>query len=430
MTQSRVYEKPIHHRRRFIQQISAGLALAVAHPVISEANTKYNNPLEFLKKLPPDEKYWEMVKQQFAVPSNLMMVNSANLCPSPYFVIEKVIQHSKNLAKDVSFQNRAKFKENRKKTIEMLASYLGVQKEEVGITRNTSESNNIVVNGFDFGKGDEIIIWDQNHPTNNLAWKQKAKRHGFTVKTIKLPSTPQNKEELISPFSRAITPKTRLIAFSHISNVSGIALPVKEICSLAKEKGIYTLIDGAQAFGFLDLNITDIGCDFYSGSAHKWLMGALENGILYVKKDVMESIWPSIVGAGWTEEYQSTDEKFCVLGQRNNATTASLIDIIEFHQTIGKKNVENRVRELNAYLKKQISKKLPQATFVTPQSSDLSGGIVIFKLPGKEPAEVYQKLYENYGIAGAPTGGIRLSPNIHNTLKDMDRIVEALVVLA
>ena len=159
-------------------------------------------------------------------------------------------------------------------------------------------------------------------------------------------------------------------------------------------------------------------------------MGALENGILYVKKDVMESIWPSIVGAGWTEEHQSIDEKLCVLGQRNNATTASLIDIIEFHQTIGKKNVENRVRELHAYLKEQISKKLPQAIFTTPHSSDLSGGIVIFKLPGKEPDEVYQKLYENYGIAGAPTGGIRLSPNIHNTLKDMDRIVEALVVLA
>ena len=419
-------------RRKFLKQLCAGYTATMTYPAwgISPINHSVTLPSAGLLKEGKnalDEKYWEMVKQQFTVPPDLVMVNAANLCPSPYFINEQVIADTKNLATDVSFQNREKFNKKRKESLALLVQFLGVDNEEIGITRNTTESNNIVVNGLDFGPGDEIIIWEQNHPTNGLAWKQRAQRYGFTVKEISLPSSPQSVDDLITPFAAAITSKTKMITFSHISNVSGIALPAREICQMAKAKGILTLVDGAQSLGFMDLNLQDMGCDFYTSSTHKWLMGPMENGVLYVNKPQMEKLWPTIIGAGWNAKYQTVDEKICVLGQRNDPGTAALPNILEFHQTIGKKNIENRVRQLCTYLKEQIQTHLPQVTFITPLSPELSGGVIIISITGKSPGEYFQLLYEEHGIACAPTGGIRFSPHIYNTLQDMDRIVAALV---
>ncbi len=424
-----------NHRRTFLRQFGAGItALAVPNIFLNgKANTiPPINKIPFLELSQDfqDESYWEMVKKQFIIAPGKIMVNAANLCPSPHFVNERVANYSQDLASDVSFQNRGKFGKERGRVIKRMAKFLNVDSLEIGITRNTSESNNIVVNGLDFGAEDEILIWDQNHPTNNIAWEQRARRYGFVVKKISVPSAPESKADLVKAFKDQMSPRTRLIAFSHISNVSGIALPAKEICQMAREQNVLTLVDGAQSFGFLNLDLRAMGCDFYSSSTHKWLMGPMENGILYARKAVMDKLWPNIIAAGWKEDHQSLDEKVCVLGQRNTPSTPAIIDIIDFHETVGTPNIEARVRYLNAYLKEQIRKKLPNATFVTPLASELSGGITIFRLPGKEPRMIFQKLYENYGIAGAPTGGIRLSPHIYCTSKDMDRIVEALVALA
>lgn len=421
-------------RRKFLKLLSAGCAASIAYPVLGNpalnittqrSTSSLSTPLYL-----PDEKYWESVKKQFAVPANMVMVNAANLCPSPSRVNEQVLSSLNNLEKDVSFQNRAKFEEKRKEAIELLAKYLNVTKEEIGITRNTTEGNNIIVNGLDLKPGDEIVIWEQNHPTNGIAWEQRAKRYGFSVKKIAVPASPKSTDELIAPFAKAITPRTKLIAFSHISNSSGIALPAQEICQLAKEKKILTLVDGAQSFGSMDLNLKEMGCDFYTGSTHKWLMGPIENGVLYVNKEQLGKVWPNMVSAGWKEGSQSVDDKLCVLGQRNDLTVSALPAILEFHQTVGKKHIETRVRQLSSYLKEQMKAKVPQASFVTPMAQELSGGIVIFTIPGRNSADLYQKLYENHGIAGAPTGGIRLSPHIYNTLQDMDKIIAALASLA
>ena len=398
-------------------------------PALGGLETKRQPALPDRKEV-ADEQYWEMVKKQFAVPSNLIMMNAANLCPAPYLINEQVQSTLKGLSQDVSFQYRSQFAEKRKKSIQLLADYVGVSKEEIGITRNTSESNNIIVNGLDLKPGDEVIVWDQNHPTNNIAWENRAKRYGFVVKKIVVPANPQTVDDLIAPFAKAITLKTKLIGFSHISNVSGIALPAKAICQMAKEKKILTLLDGAQSFGMIDLNLKDIGCDFYSGSTHKWLMGPLENGILYISKGNNDRIWPNIISAGWKDGSLSVDEKYCVLGQRNDSTIAGLPETLEFNRGIGKKNIEDRVMQLTAYLKEQIQKKLPQAVFITPLSPALSAGVVVINFPEKKSTEVFQKLYESHGIACASTIGIRMSPHIYNSMGDIDKVVQALSILA
>ncbi|PHN08658.1 aminotransferase class V-fold PLP-dependent enzyme [Flavilitoribacter nigricans] len=419
-------------RRNFLKKIGAGLTASVATPLLARVPDAPipNSELLLSPISSPDEAYWEMVKKQFVIPEGRIMVNAANLCPSPHFVNERVAALARDLAGDVSFQSRAKLGVGRTEAMEQLAGYLNVPLKTIGITRNTSESNNIVVNGLDFQSRDEVLIWEQNHPTNHIAWQQRARRYGFRVKIFKLPADPANPEELLNTIAAAIGPQTRLIAFSHISNVSGLALPAKAICQLARERNIMSLVDGAQSFGFIDLDLQDMGCDFYTGSTHKWLMGPMENGVLYVREERMDQIWPNIIAAGWSEDHQTLDEKVCVLGQRNTPSTPAIADILSFHQTIGKANIEKRVRELNTYLKGQLREKLPQTEFVTPLAPELSGGVTIISLPGQDSRELFSQLYEQYGIAAAPTGGVRLCPHIYCTLEDVDKVVQALVELS
>lgn len=376
-----------------------------------------------------DESYWENLKKQFSVPNDYVMMNAANLCPSPALVQDKVQELTKALNKDVSFQYRALFSNIRKKSVTLLAQFMGADDSEVGITRNTSESNCMIVHGLDLKPGDEVIIWDQNHPSNNDVWLSQAKRVGFIVKKISVPADPKSVQDLLQPFTTAITSNTKLIAFSHLSNVSGLALPAKEICQMAKARGIMTLVDGAQSFGSMNINLHDMECSFYTASTHKWLMGPFENGLLYIQKDYFNRIWPAVIGGGW-KEATTVDQQLCVLGQRNDPSPAALPEILAFHEAIGRKNIESRIVELNTYLKQEIKSKIPKAIFVTPASPQFSGGIVIFNLPGKEIHEINDRLYHKYKIAAAPSGGIRLSPHIYNTRKDVDYVVKAIGELA
>lgn len=408
-----------NHRRKFVKQLLATSLTGLALPSMAGINE--------LK--PPtsadDESYWENLKKQFTVPADRIMMNAANLCPSPSIVQERVRELTAALNQDVSFQYRALFSTIRKKSVSLLSAFVGADESEIGITRNTSESNCMIVHGLDLKPGDEIIIWEQNHPSNNEVWMSQAKRLGFIVKKINVPVQPASVGDLLEPFIQAITPNTRLIAFSHISNLSGLALPAKEICQMARARGIMTLVDGAQSFGFTNLDVHDMGCTFYTASTHKWLMGPFENGILYIHKDYFSRIWPSVIGGGW-KEAAGVDQQLCVLGQRNDPSPAALPEILAFHETIGRKNVEDRIVQLNTYLKQQVKSQVPQATFVTPMAPQYSGGIVIFNLPGKQVHEVTDKLYQSYHIAAAPAGGIRLSPHIYNTLKDIDYTVKAI----
>jgi selenocysteine lyase/cysteine desulfurase len=408
-------------RRSFIH-ISAGSLAALTLPAFASSRETLLSP-----GVTPDEKYWAEVKSRFPVPAGRMMFNAANLCPSPSVIHEKVLSYQKGLSADVSMQYRAVFGERRKKSIELLAKFIRAEAAEVGITRNTSESNCTLVHGLDLNPGDEVILWDQNHPSNKEVWQKQAARTGIVIKLVSVPSNPSSPAELLSAFSSAFSSKTRVIAFSHISNTSGIALPAKQLCELARSKGVLSLVDGAQTLGFHDVDVKDLGCDFYTASTHKWLMGPLENGVLYMRKEHIEKVWPNIIGGGWHDGTSTVDDKICFLGQRNDPPTAALPEIIGFHETIGRENINKRVTALNTMLKEQIKQRIPNALFVTPISPAMSGGIVIITIPGAEAKTVVQKLYDNHGVAVATTGGVRMSPHIYNTADDISRVVDALV---
>jgi selenocysteine lyase/cysteine desulfurase len=381
----------------------------------------------------PGEEFWELVRAQFPLRPGLTYMNAANLCPSPFVVSDAVTTYTRDIDADPSFQNRAKFSSLHERVIESLAAHIGASPDEVVVTRNTSESNNSVLNGLTLGRGDEVVIWDQNHPTNNVAWDVRAQRYGFTVTRVTTPARPQSRDDLLQPFVAAMTPRTRVLAVTHISSVSGMALPVGPLCAAARERNILSLVDGAQAFGFLDLDLHAMGCDFYTASAHKWFMGPKEAGLLYVRRELAPRIWPTVVGVGWDGAKDRGARRFSTLGQRDDAALVAVGAATAFHQRIGAAVIESRVRELAALLKRELAARVSGLQMHTPADPALSGGVVIFGVSGIEPRPGYDALYQKHNVAGATSGGsfpgIRLCPHVYTTRAEMARVAQAVAEL-
>jgi isopenicillin-N epimerase len=426
-------------RRHFMKTILGGAAAATILP--SALLSKHEGFFESLKKEAirlsagdtGGEEFWKLVKENFSVRKDLIMLNAANLCPSPYAVQQRVFELTRNIDADPSSHNRKKFANLREAARRALAEYLGANPEEIAIVRNTSEGNNMVINGLTFKPGDEVIIWDENHPTANIAWDVRAERYGFNVKRVKTPEVFESDEELMKPFFEAVTEQTRLMCFSHVSNISGIALPAEKMCLMAQKKGVLSHIDGAQTFGSHDVNLTAIGCDFYTGSSHKWFCGPKEVGILYVRRERIAHLWPTIVGVGYPTVVDKGALKFETLGQRDNSRIAAMGNTVEFHNMIGKERIEARIRFLAAALKTRLIERVPGITFRTPLDPELSGGVVVFDVAGVDLSEALDILYHEHNLGcavfGGDSGGIRLCPHIYNTVEDIDRAVEAVAHL-
>jgi selenocysteine lyase/cysteine desulfurase len=366
------------------------------------------------------------VKSHFPLRDDLIIMNAANLCPAPYPVTETVARLTRSIDGDASFQNRAQFTALQETARAALARFAGADADEIAIIRNTSEGNNMVVNGLDLGPGDDVLLWDENHPTNATAWDVKAQRDGCTVHRVSTPPAPNDANELIGPFERAMTPRTRVVAFSHVSNVSGIRLPAREICELARSRGARTLVDGAQSFGAIPIDLHAMGCDFFTASSHKWFLGPKEAGVLYVRRAAIDGLWASNVGVGWSRALEHGAQKFDNLGQRDDATVAAMGTTTEYHETLGPSRIRERIVALVSALRDRLSDAVPGIRFNPDVPGELSAGVLIFVLPRGDVATNYERLYREHAIALAPRGeGIRLSPHIYNTMEDVGRVVEA-----
>lgn len=379
-----------------------------------------------------EEAYWEQVKNQFPIRPGLIIMNAANLCPTHYGVLEHVLGLTRDLDGDVSFQNRAKFADAKREARARLAGYVGADPDEIAIVRNTSEGNSIIINGLDLGPGDEVVIWEENHATCNVAWDVRAERQGFSVRKVPTPDKGSTPEDLRRHFVDALSTRTRVFAVSHVSNVSGIGLPMKALCQECRERDILTLVDGAQTFGALSLDLHDMACDFFTGSFHKWPMGPKEAGLLYVRRGLAGSVWPSVVAFGYEDAVARGAEKFESFGQRNDPTIAALAPAVDFHETIGRERVEARLRVLFEHLRAGVAD-IPGASILTPADPAASAAILVFNLPGIDGRTAFETLQREYRVAVTRAGivdGLRVSPHIYNTLEDVDLVLEALREMA
>jgi isopenicillin-N epimerase len=415
-------------RRSFFRTIPALAALPASWTAFSTA----------LKAAPtaPDannENYWSLVKRQFPLEENLIYLNAANVCPASRPVLDRHAEFMRDFQSNPSFQNRAKYDPLRERLREKIAGMLRVSADEIAITRNTSEGTNTVVEGVDLKPGDEVIIYDHNHPSNSDSWKMRAKREGFTVNVLPVRVPAASKDELISQAEKAITPRTKLIAVTHVTSTTGIMYPAREIAAIARRRGIWMHLDGAQSFGALDVNLKEIGCDTFSTSAHKWLMGPLENGVLFVRADRIAQVWPAIVTAGWSDHLKGA-RKLEVYGQRDDPRIVALESAIDFASLIGPAAVEARMRSLSGYMKRQLSE-VGGVKLKTNLEPELSGGVIKCDINRVPTKQAYDSLWDHHRISIAMTAsgdsqGLRFSPHIYNSREEIDRAVAAVKALA
>ena len=372
-----------------------------------------------------DDMYWELVRGKFIFPETAIPMNSANLCPSFQAVADKVAELTRVVDFDVSLNNRAQFNDRLRTSREKVAQQIGADPEEIALVRNTSEANSVITNGIDFKPGDEIVVWEQNHVTNNEAWDIRAKRFGLKVVRVSVPRQPESDEQIVELFAQACNDRTKVLSFTECSNVSGLKLPAKKLAAMAHERSVHCHVDGAQSWGASVLNLHDMGCDSFSASAHKWFMGPKEVGILYVRSGRAPEIWPNTIG--YTGEIKVELDlqnalKFETLGQRDDAAIAALADTADIHTQIGPERVQARVSDLASQLKQGL--KELGATLVTPENPAMSGGVVVIGVPQQNQKTVVDTMYSKFGIAASSSGGLRLCPHVYNTQVHINRALE------
>jgi isopenicillin-N epimerase len=412
-------------RRRFVEKLGAGSVAALLAP-------RLESPAQ-PGPLPPaaatgNEDFWRSVREQFLMPADLGVMNAANLCPSPIPVVEALIHNTKDIDRDPSFPNRVKMTEGKETTRRLLAEFLRVTPEEIIITRNTSEANNLVSSGIDLKAGDEVVLFSDNHPSNLEAWKSKAKRLGYTVKIVEQVNPHPGDDYYVEAFKRQLTDRTKVLGLTHLTSTVGDLFPVRELCRLARERGVLTLVDGAQTLGLIDLDLSDMQPDFYTGSGHKWPCGPKEVGVLYINKTVQNRIWPSIVSA--FPGAVGISKTFECFGQRDEPAIIAFGEALRFQMKIGKRGIQTRAQELTQALIAGLGR-IEGVKLWTSPDPHRSLALVSFQPGNLDIPKLAAALYEKDRIAGAPRlgadrGGLRFSPHFYNLHTEVERALAAI----
>ncbi|MEM9704939.1 MAG: aminotransferase class V-fold PLP-dependent enzyme [Pseudomonadota bacterium] len=376
------------------------------------------------------EALWQAVRAQYDQSSGIGHFNAANMTPPCNAARQALNAATADIDADPSFENRGKYAARHELTRERLAALINAAPEEIALTRNTSEGNNLIVRGLALSKGDEVVLWGNNHRSNKLSWQVRAERDGFTIKDVKTPASPESDEDMIAPFRAAITDRTQLVSFSHVANNTGAKLPAAKICKLAADAGALSLIDGAQTVGSLAVDVKALGCDFLTTSGQKWLTGVREAGMAFIRADRQSLLSPLIVSYPLARSDVGA-RAFEQLGQRDDGAVAALGEAAALHLAIGPKRVEARVAAFTTLLVDEIKARNERAQFVTPSEPGYRHGVVITKLSKGESRAAQADAYQNYRISGAPyPGAFRLCPHIFHTQADIARAASAVAAWA
>jgi selenocysteine lyase/cysteine desulfurase len=363
----------------------------------------------------------------FGFADDRVPMNAANLCPMPVVVSQAVERYGRELDKDMSHVSRGRIESLKEDARSRLALQLGVSADELAIVRNTSEANNIIVQGLPLEASDEVLLWDQNHPSNGVAWDVQAARLGCTVRRLSVPAGVRSIDEVVDLFVEATTANTKVVSFTHISNVTGFRLPAGEICAALRRRGdMHIHVDGAQTWGICAVDLRKLDCDSFSASAHKWFMGPREVGVLYVREPHIERIWPNVVSVPWggdTAPSVAGARKFETFGQRDDAAIAALGDAVAFHESHTPLSIERRASALAERLREGlVDLDLP---FVSSPVPDFYSNVIILSAPRENGSALVDRILRAHGIIVAAVGGLRLTPHVYNTEEHIDRAIAA-----
>jgi isopenicillin-N epimerase len=326
-----------------------------------------------------------------------------------------------------------------------VGAFCGCEGDEVLFTRGAGEALGVVANGLDLAAGDEIVTTTLEHPTALSPWLVLARRHGIAVKQIALPSPMTGPEQALGLFAGAVTERTKVLCFSHVQYADGALLPVKDLCQFAKQRNLITVVDGAQALGQIDLNLHELGCDFYAASFHKWLGGSHGSGMLYVRREMLDRLWPttprgldasppiafpsqSIANEGTAAALHKFGNTVPTLWPALRGTEAAM----DFQQHINRARIEARVRELAIYARLRLQQ-LPGVEMLSPSRPGLWAGLLTMRFPGRSTQDLASTLLRNQRIyvgalawPGSEEGALRASFHVFNTHEEVERLFEGL----
>jgi isopenicillin-N epimerase len=374
-----------------------------------------------------EEAYWAELRKQFVIPADEVYLNNGTVGSSPAPVLRAIFDGYNETEKmaqsdpeDYPIWGYAAWNEFR----DPLAAFVGCKRDEIALVRNATEANSYIANGVDLKAGDEVLMTDQEHPGGEHPFNLRAKRYGIVVKKVTLPKPVPNAAAVLNLFSDAITPRTRVLFFSHITTVTGVVLPAKELCALARSKGILSAVDGAHVAGMMSLNLQDLGCDMYSSSPHKWLQATKGSGFLFVRDEVIDRVWNTIATEGW-DDTKIRAERFQRIGSSNVPALWGLRASIKLANDIGMERIEKRHRKMADYLLGEMVKRGAES-WTSPDAA-LRCAIATVNVPGVQRTELEKWLWQTkkIRIRGGDPSKLRLSTPYYLLHKDVDRFLAA-----
>ena len=406
-------------KRDFLKYLSLGVITPTS---LLNANPNLQNG--------PDD-FWATIRSKYKIKPDYINLENGYYCFIPNDILEKYQKHIDYVNREGSYYMRKKLYDDKIAVRKSLASLVGCDFEEIIITRNTTESLDTIIAGYDWKPGDEAVMAEQDYGAMLDMFKLQAKRFGMTNKIVSIPNHPSSDEEIVKIYENAITPKTKLLMVCHMINITGHILPIKKICEMAHRHGVDVMVDGAHAIGHFEFKISDLDCDYYGSSLHKWLSVPLGAGLLYVRKEKIARVWQLFGDMG------HADDKITKLnhtGTQPIATELTIPDSIDFYKMIGGENKENRLRYLKDYWVNNV-KDIPNVLINTPYEKERSCGIANVGIPSIKPAELSKTLFEKYqiftvAIDYANVHGCRITPNIYTTTEELDKFIIAIKEIA
>lgn len=428
----------LRNRRSFLQQLAlAGGAFSASNLFARTHAADWSEATARIAHFSPkqaaqDEDYWHLIQQAYpASASNILILNNGGVSPSP-LVVQQALEHYNVLINQgPSYHMWRILDQGREALRDKLALLAGSESEEIAINRNATEALLTVIYGLDLQRGDEVIGTLQDYPNIVQAYRQRAQREGVVYKQLNFAFPIEDDEAIVREYEKAITPRTKLIHITHVINWMGQIMPVQKICQMARKRGIEVLVDGAHSFGLLDFNVPDLGCDYFGTSLHKFLSAPVGSGLLWVKRDKIAKLWPLLCNG----DPKSADiRKFETLGTRSFAIEQAIGEAINFHNAIGSKRKEERIRYLKNYWAERVQQ-VPGVRLHTSLKAPYSCGICGVSIDGLTIAELEGQLMSKYKINTSPIvweniSCVRVTPHVYTSLPDLDRLITAITRIA
>lgn len=418
-------------RRTFFRQTAGALALpgflpeTYANPFpVADATLK--SPMEWAR----DEDFWAWIKSEYTVSPNLLNLNNGGVCPQPKVVQDAHIRFYQYANEAPSYYMWRILDQGREALRSKLADLAGCSPEEIAINRNATEGLNTVIFGLNLKAGDEVVLTKQDYPNMLNAWRQREKRDGVKLVYLNLDLPTENEDAIVAQFVNAFTPRTKVVHVTHLINWVGQVLPVRKIADEAHKRGIEVIADGAHSFALFDFKIPDLGCDYYATSLHKWLGAPFGSGMLYIRQPKIRNVWALLSN---NEPSGPDIRKFESLGTRSFASEMAIGTAVDFHNGIGTARKFARAHYLKNYWAERVSD-LPGVKIHTSLKPEYAGAVALFSIDGMKPGEVESQLLGQYKIHTSPIDwenihGVRVTPHIYHSPKDLDRLVAAITAI-